>query len=1079
MNTSPIQRRFVMLTILASTSLLIASIEACRPRKKDSSFQSDDTDPQLFTGGACQTSGRWVEAAMKQAEEIKTVIKNLRDNPKCTALVNSMDQLVVNPEEVARGPEDKISASKGTVAQMFAVSREITALSDYRRRQNKMGPFPSDSADSINLDKMMTDRMFQMAGLNTDLADAKDPVPNASGSSNGALNTASLLVDQVISFKARQLRVASAGIDMATTVFNALGDDQQCLVGKTPAIGTMAIAGAKLLGAYVGADSGLAAKAGSAIAAYFKFVKNKKFNNAIYGINDTEYLLSMSCLMETTSANYCALRDARYLQDDLMPKVGGFKPYWLVEDNVPDMMTGFKVLNQDVPVVADWLRKVVTGVTPRRKTDADYYNGVMGSLNLVQQKFNSALTAIAEAKYNFPKDDMQQRAAILKLATTIQTILNDANTVADNFPEFYNLASSPNKQLFDILGKDLPKECDINFTLPVNLVTPYNYLENGGNFGPLASPQAILDGMNMNLKAITDRISALVTAYVTNNLNIDQQNVASDFVVPSLTGNPETRLRSIRSYLLVLTERIVVAMKNKTARDSDKGFAKMFANTIVRINFVLEANKAIVDNGANSADDLGKFIEAEKAKYNNKSSLALSAKTAPIDEKGFRDRVRNYYSGPNAEPDNKRLMAALNFKLPGDVGIGSDWLIEDATSTVVGMVKAGSVNNPRLRRAPDNPTNNASKLALDDNQSSFGDDAKDQQLAEELLNTAYNHFDMMRFREGFFINRIAKAVYWDLSNQLVLMQEDYAKAAGNAAAITAYKSKWGNTTQKLMMMADNIVVDKINAIIPKDLQAAMIDQSKATALNFANLMALDLFKDSLTKHISGLKSITEGKTSDWEIQRDVVRNTVWSPYRALGQVSAADSKVRSAFEIGLSSYGGFVTGPMFSSQGYDSWAGMVGRWVRPDLYWSPYFWTDKTHFKDDEFGSLATLRGHLCMQTLAFADPTAFRTVCAGSYLKSVFERSGSGTSDAVANQVLRAPGTTLDMNSLSLSYDDWIGEHQRTLKLTDQKSLEFQSRRICAVYDNLRNNNIHMMKLRNLTNTQITQSLTQNGLSK
>lgn len=1106
--------RFFMLVLTLGMAVVVTGIfESCKPRNKSSSLAAGEGDPYLFVGGSCQTSGRWVDAAIQQAEQIKAVINGLRNNPACTAMVNSMDSLVTTTADIGKGPGPD---PKGAVAQMFAVSREITAISDYRRikaRYANNGPGTLPMEYNVNIDKMLTDRMFQITGLNQNISDAQDgtsSVRAVTGAEASAMSEAGLVVNQVIDMKARALQTASAGLDVATTVFNNLATDQSCLVGKTPAIGTMAIAGAKLLGAYVGADNGLSAKAGSAIAAYFRFIQNQKFSNAINAINETEFLMSISCLMETTSNNYCAVRDARYLQEDLIPKVGGLKSYWAREENVPDMMTGFKVINQDVPVVADWLRKVVTGVTPRRKSDADYYNSVMGSLNGLQQVLTTALTSIAETKYNFPKDDAQQRASILALARVIQGTFSSAGSKLDSsgtgsLPDFYVMASPDRKQLFDILGMDLPIECDPSKNIDQNKVKdPNTYLEAGGAYTPLASPQAILDRMEGNVKLVFDRMSMQVTAYVRNNLNIDQPNVATDFVTPSASGNASQRLRQIRSYLVSLLIRISNSVKNKTATTEDKSFARLFMDTITRIDRVLDAQLKIDADADQIINDgsLDQFIEDAKAKDSkyNGTGLALDGTGAPQDLKTSIAQKRAKYkdrygpTGALATAEDKSLYAAMNIKFPGDTQPLSEWFIDQAAYLDYAVESAKKVNNPRIR------ADRSAQLALGDTPNDVPVmSARDQintEIYGTLLNAAFDQFDMLRFREAFFINRISKAVYWDLSKQMVMMQQDYLNAQNNPEAIAAYKTKWSGTTQKLMIMMDNFVVDKINGLIPRDQQAAMIDQSKAVAMNQTNLTAMLVFKDPLLKQISRLKSIVEkGHTSDWQIYKDLVEDTIWNPHRAMWNPLKAfayanlnDPKIRRV--VGRSAPGEVLLRSAdlvakYGAQDYmvqpvidftDYFSGMIGRHVRPDLYWSPYQWTDKTYFKDDEFGSLATFRGLLCMQTLSFADPTPFAEVCKGANLQSVFEkRSNAPMTDSAASYIMSASVPTLDPDALSLDYDTWMAAYLENKPRNDFNARQFEGRRICAVYDHLRNNNIHMMKLRNISDRQISSALQQN----
>jgi hypothetical protein len=261
-----------------------------------------------------------------------------------------------------------------------------------------------------------------------------------------------------------------------------------------------------------------------------------------------------------------------------------------------------------------------------------------------------------------------------------------------------------------------------------------------------------------------------------------------------------------------------------------------------------------------------------------------------------RAEAKERYTGAKATADDKRLAAALSeMKFENDTMSMADWMYDSIAVSKVAYAKIVKMKNPRLQ-AGNIPrfSGQPSGLGLAGDLTANHTEA-DKDFYGKLLNIAFDEFDMLRFREAFFVNRIAKAVYWDLSSQLKVMQTDYAAAQKDPAKKAAYKAKWSNTSIKLLTMADNFVVDRLNNLVPKDLQASMLDQVKATMLHQSNMMALELFKDPLRRHISGLKSVVEGHTSDWEIQRDLIHNTVWNPMRAIVQTAIKDPKARKAF----------------------------------------------------------------------------------------------------------------------------------------------------------------------------------------
>ncbi len=148
----------------------------------------------------------------------------------------------------------------------------------------------------------------------------------------------------------------------------------------------------------------------------------------------------------------------------------------------------------------------------------------------------------------------------------------------------------------------------------------------------------------------------------------------------------------------------------------------------------------------------------------------------------------------------------------------------------------------------------------------------------------------------------------------------------------------------------------------------------------------------------------------------------------------------------------------------DKWtssSNTIGRWMRPDLYWTPNWWSGNRLFTDNEAGSMATLRATFCIQTLSMPDPRMFNAFCKGAVLYSVFETSEAVEARAKAGSsvTLGADGTMAKVQGLSLVYDDWF----RAYEMNEQKHLPknknyFQSQRVCALYDHFRANEVFFL---------------------
>jgi hypothetical protein len=379
----------------------------------------------------------------------------------------------------------------------------------------------------------------------------------------------------------------------------------------------------------------------------------------------------------------------------------------------------------------------------------------------------------------------------------------------------------------------------------------------------------------------------------------------------------------------------------------------------------------------------------------------------------------------------------------------------------------------------------------------------------EFANTVVSELNMDTYQETLIGNRLAKIVQIDMQR---LMRETAADPNQN---------KFSPVTLALMSSANEIMISRLSEVYGvDDVNKMKHDLSNAQSINMTSLEALggtpeglvnkygtsnplmNAFKRTmgvLAARVDGGANTPEGisnyifktlnkddpfyqivKGTDiggfFERVKDSSRTLFKTPPIYFQKDDSSRSK--SAFNMAWStvvksgSIGEDSTKILKSDGWKDSGMKVFSQWVRPDLYWTPNWWSGSRMFQDDEHGSMATQRAFFCMQTLATPDPRFFNDFCKGSILYSRFEtpevverRKGSSVqlSFSPSNSGEMLNDGQAKLVGLSLIYDDWYSAYERNYNYYSRngnfkKKNVFQGQRICAVYDHFRANQVYFL---------------------
>lgn len=396
-------------------------------------------------GGACPSQGAWTQMALSQAQSIAGIVQQLKNNPKCKG-IESLFADLSQASSLMKSSENEVVQNN----RLEALPAEMSALS-------------SSMIENGNVDKnvssMLLNRTIESAGIASNLANSSTLSRTAVtglGAASGPVGAALIAKSLFKKYSAQTQK----GIEIVSRVFKALPQYDECLIGQ-PQQGIALIGGAvKLAAAFSASGEGVGDRLGDAIGSLTSMLRDRKFTLALRKLDETEFWFSMSCLLESTTKNYCDAQNAqeilKYSQDQYQEAMKRN----LKDRNTADYdnpLEGYYLLVRELPIISGWLQQVQFGVTPKLTTDAIFKNKVIDQVNDHTKTVNT-LTGYFNEQMLFLKELSDTNAKRNHLFTMINYLVNGMTTGA-SAPFF---ATTVNETLmpFYLIGMDrVPNEC--------------------------------------------------------------------------------------------------------------------------------------------------------------------------------------------------------------------------------------------------------------------------------------------------------------------------------------------------------------------------------------------------------------------------------------------------------------------------------------------------------------------------------------------------------------------------------------------------------------------------------------------
>jgi hypothetical protein len=608
-------------------------------------------------GGNCPSQGAWTQQALQQTGIIKDAIRKLKDNPACKGLETVITDLqaAATELEIPKGEENQETRLESLPTEMNALQKTLT------------------DGNSVNSDAstMLLNRTIEAATISSDISSST----SLGAVTNGLANSSTAVKTGGLSLLYKKLKAPTMkGLELATKVMQILPQYDECLIGQ-PSQGLAIIAGSvKVAAAMSASGEGVGDKLGNAIASLMNMLRERKFTLALRELDETEFWFSMSCLIESSTKNYCDAQDAqeimKYSQDQYKASMNKIKTADRTAPTYDNPLEGYYLLVRELPKISSWLQKVQFGVSPKLAADANFKNKIWEQVTDLTKSVNS-LTGFFNEQMLFMRELTDVEAKRNQLFEVIHAISGKMSGGAEgggaDGTQFFSTTVNGSLLPFYLIGRDIiPEACRPTELRPMGQdweMWMKTSGANGGFIADFADPDKLAIVVESRMNEIIAAASAKSSAYFRQRLVVDMPNL----VAQTLTSQYMTIRKAFENVYNYL-----VRFENKLNKDDmDVILIPNVRQTKIKIQKFLKSYDALhqlgkeMANTKSSMDDVTldpKVNEAAKqvidTVYNEFNVLFqkdtyLTNRLTTFIEKDFAMRVR---AGTNMTPYQKDLM---------------------------------------------------------------------------------------------------------------------------------------------------------------------------------------------------------------------------------------------------------------------------------------------------------------------------------------------------------------------------------------------------------------------------------------
>jgi len=474
-------------------------------------------------GGNCPSQGAWTQEALQQTDLIKNAILKLKDNPACKGL-----ETVLTDLQSAAATLDTPVDQQNTQTRMESLPTEMGALQK---------TITADGKINSEASSMLLNRTIEAASISSKISQNSTPLTAPGG---GIVDAATASSTGGLSLLFQKLKApAQKGLDLATKVMQILPQYDECLIGQ-PSQGLAIISGSvKVAAALSASGEGVGDKLGNAIASLMNMLRERKFTKALRELDETEFWFSMSCLVESSTKNYCDAQNAqeimRYSQDQYKASMDKIKKADRASPSYDNPLEGYYLLVRELPMISSWLQKVQFGVSPKLGADAQFKNKIWDQVTDLTKSINS-LTGYFNEQMLFMRELTDVGAKRNQLFTIINAItskMSGAGAEAGTADGTQFFATTINEQLlpFYLIGRDtIPDQCRVTETRQIaqDFGTWMKTSGPNGTFAPdFADPDKLATIVEARMNQIVAAAASKASAYFRTRLVVDMPNLVS------------------------------------------------------------------------------------------------------------------------------------------------------------------------------------------------------------------------------------------------------------------------------------------------------------------------------------------------------------------------------------------------------------------------------------------------------------------------------------------------------------------------------------------------------------------------
>jgi hypothetical protein len=475
----------------------------------------------IVHGTSCSSQGSWTQNALEQANAIVETVTNLANDPNCAAFTKVIGTIGASTFNQTVDPKSE------QAKQSF---RAETIMSELNALRTVLGN-NADAAKIISpiLAKTTLQSMTSVVGSST---------------TSGAAQRAALAL-----LTGRFSVVADRGLNMLNQLFTALPQHTKCMDKRPDAIASLFVGGVRMAAAFGTGGQGISERFASTLGNFISFLRAQKFAKIEKQLNKQKFWTEISCLIESTQANYCAVRDGfELLKSQKAAAAKSFK-------GTP--LEGYYIMSREVPQLSSWIQQIQNGIEPRLITDAAAKKNVWTSMNKLYEDY-----------YDIPALYFENFNTVYKVATTLEQKQNNIRNIVLKLSElmtnggygekagvinFFAQAKDPDFMPFFLIGRDrIPEEI---ISRGQDKMTVGDYLRNLEKTPELRNPDALMDTVLVQLRELMDQAMISGADYFRKRMSVDQTNLVDE----SMTGSTVTvreSARNIRNYLKNLYGRL-------------------------------------------------------------------------------------------------------------------------------------------------------------------------------------------------------------------------------------------------------------------------------------------------------------------------------------------------------------------------------------------------------------------------------------------------------------------------------------------------------------------------------------------